>query len=91
MQFIEQLLSHIDKLRDEIRMNELILHSVVKSLSAQTEEMMQLDLDLHQHVTTTAHHKPLILTAEEQQRLQHMREALDRDLANINTNDQQRN
>ena len=99
MAFIERLTNHITKLREEMRINEIILHSVVKSLSAQTDDMQQLDLELHQHATNSAHHKPLILTQEEQQRLSHMqdrlnremREALHRDVDNINEQDQQRN
>jgi D-ribose pyranose/furanose isomerase RbsD len=84
MTFIGQLINHIDKLREEMRINEVILHSVVKSLSSQTDEMMQLDLDLHQHATTTAHHKPLILTEEEQKRLAHMQDRLQRELQDLN-------
>ena len=84
MAFIERLTNHITKLREEMRINEVILHSVVKSLSAQTNEMAQLDHDLHQHAVNSSHHKPMILTQEEQQRLTHMQERLNNELQSLN-------
>jgi len=89
MAFIERLTNHIDKLREEMRINELILHSVVKSLSAQTDEMSRLDMNLHEQSIVSSHHKPLILTAEEQQRLTHMQERLQRELHELNSKDDQ--
>ena len=85
MAFIERLTNHINKLREEMRINEIILHSVVKSLSAQTEDMSRLDIELHDHALDAAHHKPIILTAEERLRLTTMQEALMRELTGINT------
>ena len=89
MAFIERLTNHISKLREEMRINELILHSVVKSLSAQTDEMAQLDGNLHNYARESSHHKPLILSQEEQQRLSHMQDRLEREIQSLNGSKEQ--
>jgi hypothetical protein len=47
-QFIDSLTAHIDQLRQELYNNELILHSVVQSVSKKTPEVQQLDNYLQQ-------------------------------------------
>jgi hypothetical protein len=81
MAFIERLLHHITALREELRNNEVILHSVIKSLSNKTDEMQQLDFNLHVQEKEGNLHKPMILTEEERRRLAHVQSALSRELA----------
>jgi len=70
MQFIEHLTKHINSLREELRINEIILHSVVKSLSAQTEDMQQLDLNLQEQRVESASHRPMVMSKEQLDRMQ---------------------
>jgi hypothetical protein len=60
-EFIDALTTHIDKLREELRINELILHSVVRSLSNQTEEMAELDAALHNERIDSSRHRPMMV------------------------------
>jgi hypothetical protein len=89
MTFISSLIDHINKLREEIHTNEVILHSVVKSLSSKNTDMSQLDLDLHGHATEGNTHKPLVLTQEEKRRITRVQEELNKHLAELNNGDRQ--
>jgi len=84
MTFIGDILDHINKLREELRINEIILHSVVQSLSAPTDAMSQLDVNLHEQRKESANHRPMILTKEEQQRVERMQQALLGEVGKLN-------
>jgi len=84
MEFIDKLNDHIHKLREELRSNEIILHSVVQSLSAPTDDMAELDISLHEQRKESATHRPMILTADEQKRVNRMQQALLGEVGKIN-------
>jgi hypothetical protein len=48
MAYIDSLRSHIAKLREELRISEIVLHWTIKSLSHKDEEMQKLDVLLQQ-------------------------------------------
>ena len=89
MQFITALNEHIVKLRDELKISELIMHSVVKSLSTQDDVSAELDEALTQLRKDTAHHKPLIQSANKEDELEETlrRVARDSNLRSANSRD----
>jgi len=64
MEFVNKLNSHILALREELRINELILESVLQSISSQTETMAQMNMQIHADRVNSAHHRPLISNEE---------------------------
>ena len=64
MEFVTKLNSHILALREELRINELILESVLQSISAQTENMAQMNVMIHAARVNSTHHRPLISDEE---------------------------
>ena len=54
MEFVTKLNSHILALREELRINELILESVLQSISSQTETMAQMNVQIHQERVNSA-------------------------------------
>ena len=60
MRFIEALNDHCHTLRDELRLSELLMHSVVRSLSVQTDTMAQLDTELQSLREEGPLHKPYV-------------------------------
>lgn len=85
MRFIEALNKHVARVREELRISELLLHSVIKSISNQTEETAQLDLDLQQARQDSTHHRPMIMQTHEQEVLRRLEDTLKNDARNINT------
>lgn len=84
MRFIEALNKHVARVREELRISELLLHSVVKSVSNQTDETAQLDLDLQQVRQDSNRHRPMMMSTHEQESLRRLQEGLDRDVQQIN-------
>lgn len=82
MRFAEALNKHAKRVREELRMTELLLHSVIKSISNQTEETAQLDLDLQQQRQESAHHRPLVMSTHEQEVMRRLEETLTKDRTN---------
>ena len=70
MQFIDALHTHILKLREELRVNEIILQSVIKSLSKKNEKYNALDELLHKERMESSYHEPVVLSKEELERMQ---------------------
>jgi len=64
MEFVTKLNSHILALREELRINELILESVLQSISSQTETMAQMNVQIHAERVNSARHRPLISNEE---------------------------
>jgi hypothetical protein len=62
--FASKLNEHILKLREELRINELILESVLHSISAQTETMAQMNAQIHAERVESARHRPMISDGE---------------------------
>lgn len=85
MEFITKLNEHITKLRDELRISELIMHSVVKSLSTQDDVSAELDEALTQLRQDSARHKPLIQSIDKGEELE---ETLKRAVQESNSNGQ---
>lgn len=82
MRFIEALNKHCLRIREELRISELLLHSVIKSLSNQTDETAQLDLDLQEQRQSSAHHRPMVMTAHEQETMRRLEQTLTKDRTN---------
>lgn len=61
MAFVNALNDHVLKLREELRVSELILHSVIKSLSTKTDDMQQLDLQLNDVRKQSVDHRPYVV------------------------------
>ena len=91
MQFIDRLNNHITRLREELRINEVILHSVVKSLSAKTDAMQQLDLNLHVERVESASHRPMVMNKEQLDKMQRVLLGEARDLNNEREHDEDTN
>ena len=85
MAFIDALGDHVAKLREELRISELILHSVVKSLSAQDDAMAQLDSDLH--AVRAESHRPHVLTKQQDKIIAQVEDALREATNTINNED----
>lgn len=81
MRFIEALNKHCTRIREELRISELLLHSVIKSLSNQTEETAQLDLDLHETRQSSSHHRPMVMSTHEQETMRRLEDALRHDIS----------
>ena len=64
MAFANKLNDHIIKLREELRINELILESILHSLSSQTEGMAQMNAEIHAERIAAARHRPVMLTEQ---------------------------
>jgi hypothetical protein len=64
MEFARKLGNHIRALREELRINEVILESVLQSVSAQTETMAQMNIQIHAERVESARHRPLISDEE---------------------------
>lgn len=62
MQFINELNKHIAQLREELRISELIMHSVIKSLSSKDDAMQKLDEEMHIVRQESARHSPHVET-----------------------------
>lgn len=67
MGFIEALNWHCHLLREELRVSELLMHSVVRSLSMQSDATTKLDEELQHRREDVAMHKPHINDAQRQQ------------------------
>lgn len=85
MRFAEALNKHLTRVREELRMTELLLHSVIRSISNQTEETAQLDLDLQQQRQDSAHHRPMVMSTHEQEVMRRLEDTLRNDARNVNT------
>jgi hypothetical protein len=64
MEFANKLNEHCAKLREELRISELILESVIRSLSSQTQQMAELNAQVHEERLGSARHRPVMLTTE---------------------------
>lgn len=87
MDFIDKLNNHCHQLREELRVSELILHSVVKSLSKKSVDMEQLDLFLTNERKEQASHKPVVFSKHEQSVLVQVQHALSGATKRINEQD----
>jgi len=76
MTFIRHLADHVAKLREELRISEVILHSVVKSLSAQTQSMADLDSKLVSERIDSSHHRPMVSDENVQELLANLQTTL---------------
>jgi hypothetical protein len=68
--FARKLNSHILALREELRINEIILESVLQSVSSQTETTAQMSMQIHAERVESARHRPMISDEELLTRLQ---------------------
>jgi len=82
MDFIDKLNSHVHQLREELRVSELILHSVIKSLSKKSQDMEQLDMFLTNE--RKENHRPVIFSKSEQSVLLQVQHALEGATKRIN-------
>jgi hypothetical protein len=64
MEFANKLNEHCAKLREELRISELILESVIRSLSSQTQDMAELNTAVHEQRLGSASHRPVMITRE---------------------------
>lgn len=58
--FMDKLETYVNYLREELRVNELILQSVARSISVKDERIMQLDAHLQERRDNLAMHRPSI-------------------------------
>jgi len=87
MDFIDKLNNHCHQLREELRVSELILHSVVKSLSKKSVDMEQLDLFLTNERKEQTAHRPVVFSKHEQTVLVQVEHALAGATKRINEQD----
>ena len=76
MTFAEQLNNHCHMLREELRISELLLHSVLRSLSVQTPETTKLEAELTHIRSEGSMHKPYINDSNRQSALNQIEDAL---------------
>jgi hypothetical protein len=69
MDYATALNDHISKLREELRIKELLLESVLASISSQTNDAAKLNEQIHNERIASAHHRPVVLDAEGQEGL----------------------
>jgi hypothetical protein len=84
MDFIDKLNNHCHQLREELHVSELILHSVVKSLSKKSVDMEQLDLFLTSERKENTAHRPVVFSKTEQSVLLQVQHALEGATKRIN-------
>lgn len=58
--FMDKLEQYVHYLREELRVNELILQSVARSISVKDERIMQLDAYLQERRDNLAMHRPSV-------------------------------
>ena len=84
MDFIDKLNNHCHQLREELRVSELILHSIIKSLSKKSQDMEQLDMFLTNERKENTAHRPAVFSKAEQSVLQQIGHALEGATKRIN-------
>ena len=87
MRFINVLNDHRHQLSEELRITELLLHSVVRSLSTPNDRSSKLDAELTHMRQEGNLHKPYINDANRQQALAMIEDALKGATKAINNED----
>jgi HSP90 family molecular chaperone len=76
MRFVDALTDHCNKLREELRISELLRHSVICSLSQQNERSAAMEAELRASRQEGTMHKPYINDSNRQQALALIEDAL---------------
>jgi hypothetical protein len=76
MAFIDSLNDHCHKLREELRISELLMRSVIRSLSNQNEHSAALEAELLHSREEGSMHKPYINDSNRQAALTMIEDAL---------------